>query len=120
MVTPFDADGALDTDGSATLARWLADHGTDALVLAGSTGEGALLDDREASELWRTVKQAVTIPVIAATGTSDTRHTIERTKIASDAGVDAALVVTPYYVRPSRPGLRRTSRPSAARPRSVC
>jgi 4-hydroxy-tetrahydrodipicolinate synthase len=105
MVTPFDADGALDTDGAAVLARWLADHGTDALVLAGSTGEGAMLDDGESFDLWRTVSRAVTIPVIAATGTADTRHTIERTKLAEEAGVQAALVVTPYYVRPSQQGL---------------
>jgi 4-hydroxy-tetrahydrodipicolinate synthase len=105
MVTPFDADGVLDADGAASLARWLADHGTDALVLAGSTGEGAMLDDTELYELTRAVTEAVTIPVIAATGTADTRHTIERTKLVERAGADAALVVTPYYVRPSQTGL---------------
>jgi 4-hydroxy-tetrahydrodipicolinate synthase len=105
MVTPFDSDGALDIDGAAALARWLSDHGTDALVLAGSTGEGAMLDDTELFELWSAVTEAVTIPVIAATGTADTRHTIERTKLAERAGAEAALVVTPYYVRPSQAGL---------------
>lgn len=106
MVTPFDREGALDLAGAATLARWLVDHGTDALVLAGSTGEGAVLDDTEARDLFVAVRQAVTVPVICATGTADTRHTIERTKIASEAGADAALVVTPYYVRPSQAGIK--------------
>ncbi len=105
MVTPFDRDGALDIDGAVQLARWLADHGSDGLVVAGSTGEGAVLDDAELSELWRAVSRAVTIPVVAATGTSDTRHTIERTKAAEAAGADAVLVVTPYYVRPSQAGI---------------
>ena len=106
MVTPFDAAAALDLDGAVRLARHLADHGSDALVLGGSTGEGSFLDDEEASELWRAVKEAVTIPVIASTGMADTRHTVERTKRAAGAGADAVLVVTPYYSRPSQSGLK--------------
>jgi 4-hydroxy-tetrahydrodipicolinate synthase len=105
MVTPFDADGVLDVDVAVRLARWLADHGTDALVIGGSTGEGALLEDDESVELWRAVKQAVTLPVIAATGTASTRHTIRNTVAATEAGADAILVVTPYYVRPAQSGL---------------
>jgi 4-hydroxy-tetrahydrodipicolinate synthase len=106
MVTPFDEHGALDPNGAAVLARWLTDHGTDALVVAGSTGEGAVLDDGELGDLLRAVRESVTVPVVAATGTSDTRHTIERTRIAEGAGVDAVLVVTPYYVRPSQEGIK--------------
>jgi 4-hydroxy-tetrahydrodipicolinate synthase len=105
MVTPFDPDGALDVDGAVRLARWLADNGSDGLVLAGSTGEGAVLDDAEVAELWRAVAGAVTVPIIAATGSSDTRHTVERTKAAEAAGAHAVLVVTPYYVRPSQAGI---------------
>jgi 4-hydroxy-tetrahydrodipicolinate synthase len=105
MVTPFDREGELDLDGAVVLARWLSEHGSDALVVAGSTGEGSSLDDNEVAELFAAVAQAVTIPVIAATGTNNTRHTISRTKSARDAGVDAALVVTPYYARPSQAGL---------------
>jgi 4-hydroxy-tetrahydrodipicolinate synthase len=105
MVTPFDGNGALDVDGAVVLARWLADNGTDCLVLGGSTGEGAALEQSEAQELWRAVVGAVTVPVIASTGSSNTRHTIELTKAASDAGVDALLVVTPYYSRPSQAGI---------------
>lgn len=105
MVTPFDAQGDLDVDGAVVLARWLADNGSDCLVLGGSTGEGAALEQSEAQELWRAVVGAVTVPVIAATGTSNTRHTLELTKAAADAGADALLVVTPYYSRPSQAGI---------------
>ncbi|MGO9341835.1 MAG: 4-hydroxy-tetrahydrodipicolinate synthase [Acidimicrobiales bacterium] len=105
MVTPFDPEGALDVDGAVRLARWLADNGSDGLVVAGTTGEGSALDDGEATELWRAVSAAVTVPVVAATGSNDTRHTVERTKAAEAAGADAVLVVTPYYVRPSQAGM---------------
>lgn len=106
MVTPFDEGGRLDVDGAVALARWLGDHGSDGLVLSGTTGEAPVLGDEEKRELWRAVSEAVTIPVIAGTGTNDTRHSIELTKAATEAGVDAVLVVTPYYSRPSQAGLR--------------
>jgi len=86
MVTPFDDAGALDVDGAVTLARWLTAHGSDGLVVAGTTGEAPVLSDNELSELWRAVSEAVTVPVIAGTGTNDTRHTIECTKLAAAAG----------------------------------
>jgi 4-hydroxy-tetrahydrodipicolinate synthase len=105
MVTPFDDSGALDLDGAVTLARWLAAHGSDGLVLSGTTGESPVLSDAEDAELWRAVSEAVTIPVLAGTGTNDTRHSISQTKVATDAGVDGILVVTPYYNRPSQHGL---------------
>jgi 4-hydroxy-tetrahydrodipicolinate synthase len=105
MVTPFDEKGALDLDGAARLARWLADHGSDGLVVAGTTGEGPVLTDDEKLSLWRAVAEAVTVPVIAGTGTADTRHSIELTRAAQSAGADAVLVVTPYYNRPSQAGL---------------
>ena len=105
MVTPFDDSGALDLDGAVTLARWLAAHGSDGLVVAGTTGEAPVLSDGECADLWRAVAEAVTVPVIAGTGTNDTRHSIDRTAIATDAGVDGILLVTPYYSRPSQHGL---------------
>ncbi len=105
MVTPFDDTGALDADGAARLARWLADHGSDGLVVAGTTGEGPVLSDSEKLDLWRAVAEAVTVPVVAGTGTADTRHSIELTRRAAEAGVDGVLVVTPYYNRPSQAGL---------------
>jgi 4-hydroxy-tetrahydrodipicolinate synthase len=105
MVTPFDTDGALDLDGAVALARWLTEHGSDGLVLAGSTGEGSVLDDQEKLDLWRAVAEAVTVPVIAASGSNDTRHSIELTAQAADCGVDGVLVVTPYYNKPSATGI---------------
>ena len=105
MVTPFGPDGALDVDAAVELARWLTEHGSEGLVLAGTTGEGPVLSDAELVELWRTVADAVTVPVLAATGTNDTRHSIELTKKESECGVDGVLVVTPYYNRPSQEGL---------------
>ncbi len=105
MVTPFDDDGALDLGAAAELARWLAAHGSDGLVLSGSTGESSVLTDDEKVSLWRAVAEAVTIPVLAGSGSNDTAHSVAMTKLAVDSGVDGVLVVTPYYNRPSQAGL---------------
>jgi 4-hydroxy-tetrahydrodipicolinate synthase len=105
MVTPFDEEGAVDLDATVALARWLVDHGTNGLVVTGTTGEGPVLTDQEKAAIWRAVAEAVTVPVIAGTGTNDTPHSIELTRAATEAGVDAVLVVTPYYSRPSQTGL---------------
>jgi 4-hydroxy-tetrahydrodipicolinate synthase len=105
MVTPFGEDGALDLDAAIDLARWLADHGSDGLVLSGSTGESSVLTDDEKCDLWRAVAGAVTIPVIAGTGSNDTDHSVRMTTLAAGCGVDGVLVVTPYYNRPSQSGL---------------
>lgn len=105
MVTPFASDGTLDLDGAAQLARWLARNGSDGLVVAGTTGEAPVLSDEEKAALWRAVAEAVTIPVIAGTGTADTAHSIRLTQLAKDAGAAAALVVAPYYSRPSQAGM---------------
>ena len=114
MVTPFDDDGALNVGGAVKLAKWLTDNGSDGLVLTGTTGEGPVLTDDEDVELWRAVADAVTVPVIAGTGTNDTRHTIELTKRAEGCGVAGALVVTPYYNRPSQAGIEAHFRAVAA------
>ena len=105
MVTPFAADGGLDLDGAAAVGRWLVDHGSDGLVVAGTTGEGPVLSDREKLDLWRAVAEAVTVPVIAGSGTNDTVHSVKLTKAAADVGVDGILAVTPYYNRPSQAGI---------------
>jgi len=105
MVTPFDDAGELDIDGAVELARWLADHGSDGLVLSGSTGESSVLSDEEKLDLWRAVAAAVTVPVIAGTGSNDTEHSVRLTAQASSCGIDGVLVVTPYYNRPSQSGL---------------
>lgn len=105
MVTPFDGEEALDLDAAAQLARWLADHGSDGLVVAGTTGEGSTLTDDEKLDLWRAVAEAVTIPVIANTGSNDTAHSVHLTRQAAGLGVAGVLAVTPYYNRPSQTGL---------------
>ena len=105
MVTPFGPDGELDLDAAAALARHLADNGSDGLVVAGTTGEGPVLTDDERISLFRAVVGAVTVPVVAATGTNDTAHSILMTKEAEAAGAAGVLVVTPYYNRPSAAGL---------------
>jgi 4-hydroxy-tetrahydrodipicolinate synthase len=105
MVTPFDEDGVLDLDTAATLARWLADHGNDALVVAGTTGEAPVLSEDEKLDLWRAVSEAVTIPIIAGTGTNNTAETIDLTRRATNTGVAGVLVVGPYYNRPPQSGI---------------
>jgi 4-hydroxy-tetrahydrodipicolinate synthase len=107
MVTPFKQDGSLHADEAQRLARHLVDHGSEGLVVSGSTGEGATLSDDEKRILFRAVKDAVgsDASVIAGTGTYSTEHSIELTREAEKAGVDAALVVTPYYNRPPQDAL---------------
>jgi 4-hydroxy-tetrahydrodipicolinate synthase len=105
MVTPFDAEGRLDLDGAVALARWLADNGSDGLVLAGSTGESAVLSDDEKHSLFQAVCEAVTVPVVAGTSTYDTAHSVSLTRTATEAGAAGILAVTPYYNRPSQAGI---------------
>lgn len=107
MVTPFDRELVVDHGRLAELAVWLVDHGSDGLVVAGTTGESPTLTDDEKLAMVRTVIEAVgdRASVIAGTGTYDTRHTIALTKKAADCGADAALVVTPYYNKPPERGL---------------
>ncbi|MFZ6004956.1 MAG: 4-hydroxy-tetrahydrodipicolinate synthase [Actinomycetota bacterium] len=114
MVTPFHADGGLDLDGAVELARWLVAHGNDGLVLAGTTGEAPTLTDDEKVELWTAVRAAVDVPLVAGTGSNDTRHTCELSERAAATGVDGLLVVTPYYNRPSQAGIEAHFRSVAA------
>lgn len=105
MVTPFDAAGALDVDASVALARWLQANGSDGLVLAGTTGEASTLTDDERLTLWDEVARAVTIPVVAGSGSNDTAHSVELTRRASTLPVAGILAVGPYYNRPSQAGI---------------
>ncbi len=115
MVTPFDADGELAEDATASLVRHLLENGSDGLVLAGSTGEGSTLGDEEKLRLWEIgVAESGEAPVIAATGSNDTRHSVELTRRASELGVDGVLAVTPYYNKPNRRGLIEHYRAVAA------
>lgn len=107
MVTPFASDGTLDVKGARRLAGHLVEHGSDGLVVAGTTGESPTLSHAEKLELFEAVLGEVgdRATVIAGTGTNDTRETIELTREACDLGVHACLVVTPYYSKPPQNGL---------------
>lgn len=114
MVTPFNADGSLNLDGARRLAKWLQDNGNDGLVVAGTTGESPVLTDDERLSLFAAVTEAVTIPVIAGTGTNDTAHSVHMTKEATKLGVAGILAVTPYYNRPPQSGIEAHMRAMAA------
>lgn len=107
MVTPFDAAGAVDRDGAVRLMHHLVAHGSDGLVIAGSTGEAATLTDDEHIGLVRLAVEEIggRHTVVAGVGSNDTRHAVDLTRQATEAGADAMLSVTPYYVKPNRRGL---------------
>ncbi len=114
MVTPFDDRGELDLDAAVELANWLVENGSDGLVLCGTTGESPTLTESEELVLFRTVRGAVSVPVIAGAGSNSTATAVEQTRRASELGVDAILSVTPYYNRPSQAGLDAHFRAVAA------
>ncbi len=114
MITPFTTDGALDLDEARRLARWLQDNGNDGLVIAGTTGEAPVLTDDERLSLFAAVIEAVSIPVIAGTGTNDTAHSVHLTKEATALGAAGILAVCPYYNRPSQAGIEAHLRAMAA------
>lgn len=107
MITPFTTDGALDVAGARRLASYLVEHGSDGLVVAGTTGESPTLSHAEKLELFEAVIDEVggKASVLAGTGSPNTAETIELTKEVKELGADAALVVTPYYSRPPQNGL---------------
>src|SRR4051812_19504508 len=107
MVTPFDAQGRVDEEAFVALVHHLLANGSDGLVVAGTTGEGATLDDAEKLRLFElAVAEAGDAAVIAGTGANDTAHPVEPTAPAAELGVDGALVVTPYYNKPTRRGIK--------------
>jgi 4-hydroxy-tetrahydrodipicolinate synthase len=107
IVTPFREDGAVDLEAFQELARYLVDHGSDGLVVVGTTGESPTLSDDERRDLVRAAVEAVggDATVVAGTGTYSTEHSIHLTKQAAADGADAALVVTPYYNKPPQRGI---------------
>jgi 4-hydroxy-tetrahydrodipicolinate synthase len=107
MATPFDEDGAVDEAAARSLAAHLVEHGSHGVVVAGSTGEAATLDDEEHIALLAAIADEIggRAIVICGTGTNDTRHSVELTKAAAEAGAEAALIVTPYYNKPTFPGI---------------
>lgn len=107
MATPFDADLRVDEAATISLAHHLVEHGSDGLVVAGTTGEASTLNDQEKIDLYRLVVREMggRHSVVAGTGSNDTAHSVHLTRQAAEVGVDAALVVTPYYNRPPRAGI---------------
>src|SRR5437588_8826300 len=107
IVTPFDADGAVDYERFRELAQFLLDNGSDGLVVAATTGESPTLSDDEKLELWRAAVETVggRATVIAGTGTYSTAHSVHLTERAHELGVDGHLVVTPYYNKPPARGI---------------
>ena len=107
MVTPFAKDGSLNVDGARKLASYLVDNGSQGIVVAGTTGESPVLSHSEKLDLFSAVLEEVgdRAKVIGGTGSPNTAETIELTKEVGALGVDAALVVTPYYSKPPQNGL---------------
>lgn len=107
MVTPLHEDGTVDLDGVQKVAKHLVDNGHDGIVVSGTTGESPTTTGAEDGETLAAVKDAVgdRATIVAGVGTNDTRHSVELAKQAEKVGVDALLLVTPYYNKPSQPGV---------------
>ncbi len=107
LVTPMQADGSVDRAALERLVEFHIENGTDAIVAVGTTGESATLDEKEhcATIGWTVEAARGRIPVIAGTGSNNTREAIELTRCAMEAGADACLLVTPYYNKPTQEGL---------------
>jgi 4-hydroxy-tetrahydrodipicolinate synthase len=108
MVTPFHEDGSVNYGAAQELARRLCDDGSDGVAVAGTTGESPTLSDSEKVELVRQVRAAIPgRSVVAGTGGNDTRHSVELSEKAMEAGADALLCVVPYYNKPPQEGMYR-------------
>lgn len=107
IVTPFTPNGEIDLTSFTRLLDLQIDGGVDGIVVCGSTGEGATISNDEKVALWRSAVQHVNgrVPIIAGTGSNDTRATIDLSKSAKAAGVQALLLVTPFYNKPTHSGL---------------
>lgn len=108
LATAFRPDGELDVDSTRKLAAYLIENGSHGLVVAGTTGESPTLEDDEKVDLLRGVREEVgsEVTLILGTGSNDTRHSVELTKMGAEAGADGGLIVTPYYNRPTQAGIR--------------
>jgi len=107
IVTPFRADGSVDLDAFRALASYLVEHGSDGIVVAGTTGESPTLSDDEKLALFEVAVDELRgrATVVAGTGTYDTAHSVHLTEQAHEVGVDGILVVTPYYNKPPQRGI---------------
>jgi 4-hydroxy-tetrahydrodipicolinate synthase len=109
MVTPFDAQGRVNEEAAVNLMHHLADHGSDGLVVCGTTGEATTLtDDEHVGMIELAVREmGESLSIIAGAGSNDTRHAVHLTERCTEAGADAILSVTPYYNKPNRRGIVR-------------
>jgi 4-hydroxy-tetrahydrodipicolinate synthase len=118
MVTPFDADGRIDEEAAVELMHHLVEHGSEGLVICGTTGEASTLDDEEHLSMIRLAVEEMSptrsarhphrpCTIVAGVGSNDTRHAIKLTERATELGPDGLLAVNPYYNRPSRRGIVR-------------
>lgn len=107
MATAFHDDGSIDLEGTARIAAHLVDHGNDGVVVSGTTGESPTTSVAEDGQILAAVKDAIgdRAVVIAGVGTNDTRHSVELARQAEKVGADGVLLVTPYYNKPSQPGV---------------
>jgi 4-hydroxy-tetrahydrodipicolinate synthase len=105
MVTPFSPDGSVNFDVASQIAKFIVEQGCDGLVIAGSTGEGSALSDEEKMDLFYCVAQAVNVPVLAGTTSSNTAESVALTSRVAATGVAGVLVTTPAYARPSQAGM---------------
>lgn len=107
MVTPFDQHGEIDYNATRTLVNHLIANGTDGIVVSGTTGESPTLTTEEKVALFKFVVEVVDgrVPVIAGTGSYNTKESIDLTKLAEEAGVTGVMLVVPYYNKPSQEGL---------------
>ena len=106
MVTPFKSDGSINFDVAIEVAEELVREGSDGLVIAGSTGEGASLSSKEKLELFACIAGAVEVPVLAGSTSANTADSVELTSQVSTTGCSGVLVTTPNYVRPSQKGIK--------------
>jgi 4-hydroxy-tetrahydrodipicolinate synthase len=106
MVTPFDAAGDLDFKAAGRLAAHLVAHGSEGLVIAGTTGESPTISHDEQRRLFHVVREAVDVPILAGTGSNSTREAVELTEyVTTERVADGCLVVSPYYNRPPQSGI---------------
>ncbi|WNS75366.1 4-hydroxy-tetrahydrodipicolinate synthase [Bacillus sp. DTU_2020_1000418_1_SI_GHA_SEK_038] len=107
MVTPFDHNGEVDFEATKNLVNYLIENGSDGLVVAGTTGESPTLTEEEKVALFKFVVEAANgrVPIIAGTGSNNTRASISLTRKAEEAGVDGIMLVAPYYNKPSQEGM---------------
>ena len=109
MVTPFDADGRVDEEAAVRLMHHLVEHGSDGLVMCGTTGEASTMTDEEHLRVIALAVEEMKgrCTVVAGVGSNDTRHAVDLTERATELGADALLSVNPYYNRPNRRGIIR-------------